>query len=284
MSKVYEKDYDYEVAANKYHLIVARSCPFAQRTDIARSLLGLEDAISKSVVDPIKTEKIWEFKRYEGAKDPVLGVEYVSDVYHNTNPAYDGPYSVPVLADIETGQVVNQESLDIVKDFVTRFQALHTGDAPNLYNEDDREAIDAWVVRISSDIMSAPYKAHGAEDQATYDEQVDIFFTALADIDKALSQHDYLVGNQLTLADIVLYTPLLRFDTVFYPAFQVNQYRLEDFPNLWAYLKKLYHIPAFNQSTDWDEIKEGTYLGKNGRNHFGKEILPAGPQLDQWED
>ncbi|AEA01909.1 MULTISPECIES: glutathione S-transferase C-terminal domain-containing protein [Aerococcus] len=283
MSRVYDKDYDYPVESGRYQLVISQSCPFAQRTDIVRSLLGLEDVIGKSVTSPIKTDKIWDFSNQAGNQDAVLQVEYLSELYHNTDPNYDGPYSVPALVDLTTKEVVSQESLDIIKDFSTRFKDLGTSQVEDLYPADQRAAIDQCFDRIGSDLIGAPAKAHQASEQADYKKYADQFFDSLAEIDQALTGQDYLVGNRLTLADVVLYTPLVRFDTTYYTAFQVNKYRLSDFPHLWDHLQQLHQIPAFHQSTNFQAIKEGTYLGKNGRDSFGKEILPQGPVLDMWE-
>lgn len=283
MTTVYAKDYDYPAESGRYQLVISQSCPFAQRTDIVRSLLGLEQVIGKSVTSPIKTDKIWDFSNQAGNKDAVLGVEYLSELYHNTDPDYDGPYSVPALVDLTTKKVVNQESLDIIKDFACRFKALGTGQVEDLYPQAQAQAIDQSFDWIGADLIGAPAKAHQANNQAEYEQYADQFFDRLTEIDQVLADQDYLVGDHLTLADVVLYTPLVRFDTTYYTAFQVNKYRLSDFPNLWSHLQKLHQIPAFQQSTNFQAIKEGTYLGKNGRDSFGKEILPQGPVLDMWE-
>ncbi|MGX7092930.1 glutathione S-transferase C-terminal domain-containing protein [Hutsoniella sourekii] len=283
MTTVYQKDYDYPVEANKYRLVISQTCPFAQRTDITRSLLGLEEVISLGVTGPIKTDKIWDFSQDPEGQDPVLEVEYVSELYKNTNPDYDGPYSVPVLVDVASKQVVNQESLDIIKDFATRFEPLHQPGAPDLYPEDQRAEIDEWFSRIGSEVMASPYGVLRAEDQESYDQHSDTFFGILEEIDERLASQEYLMGSSLTLADVVLYTPLVRFEPLFYPSFGLNKHRLQDYPNLWAYLQKLYQIPAFKDSTHIEAIRQGSYLGKNGRDYFGREVLPAGPQLKEWD-
>lgn len=283
MSTVYHKDYDYPVVEGRYRLIVSESCPFAQRADIARSLLGLDDAISLSLVDPIKTDNIWEFSNYENGKDEVLDIAYLSAAYHKTNPDYTGPYSVPALVDIESGKVVNQESLDLVKDFATRFQPLQKGDVPEIYPENLKADIDTWFSRVGSDLIGAGFRAGHATDQETYDKNAGIYWQTLSDLDDILSEADYVVGNQLTAADIVVFTPLIRFEIQESPAYRLFKYQLQDFPHLWEYLHRLYQIPAFKDSTNFEAIAKGTYLGRNGRQHFGKEVLPDLPDLSHWE-
>lgn len=284
MAKVYEKDYDYPVEAGRYRLVAAYPCPFAQRATIARELLGLEDAISLAITSNVKTEKIWDFSNQENGIDPILQVAYVSDLYKNTDAEYDGPYSVPVLVDIENKKVVNQESYEIIIDLGTRFKALHSAGAPDLYPEKFRPEIDGWAKRIGRELLGAPFMAGQAEKQAMYDKNAAVFYNAIDELDAHFAEHDYLVGNQLTLADILLFTPILRMDIVYYTAYGLNKKYLQEYRNLWAYMHRLYQIPAFKNSTDFQAIKEGSFLGKNGHAIYTKrQAIPIGPDTAIWD-
>src|SRR5579864_7593211 len=80
----------------RYHLYVARACPWAHRTIIGRRLMGLEQAISISFVDPIRDERGWRFSG--GAfTDPVNDFRFLREAYEATAPGFDGRISVPVL-------------------------------------------------------------------------------------------------------------------------------------------------------------------------------------------
>ncbi len=46
--------------------------------------------------------------------DPINGFEYLSEAYQRSYPGYDDRYSVPVLWDRATGQIVNNESSEII--------------------------------------------------------------------------------------------------------------------------------------------------------------------------
>jgi putative glutathione S-transferase len=56
----------YKAKPGRYHLDVSLACPWAHRTIIVRRLLGLENTISMSVVDPIRDEKGWAFREGRG--------------------------------------------------------------------------------------------------------------------------------------------------------------------------------------------------------------------------
>src|SRR5919107_4198695 len=74
------------VEPGRYRLVVSLACPWAHRAVIVRRLLGLEDAISLAVVDPIRDERGWRFWLTEDHRDPVLAIEYLSEAYLRTDP------------------------------------------------------------------------------------------------------------------------------------------------------------------------------------------------------
>ncbi|MEU8386132.1 hypothetical protein AB0C32_44225, partial [Streptosporangium sp. NPDC048865] len=59
------------VEARRYRLVASRACPFASRAVVSRRLLGLEDAISLAVVDPIQDDRGWSFALGPGGRAPV---------------------------------------------------------------------------------------------------------------------------------------------------------------------------------------------------------------------
>ena len=61
------------VEPGRYHLVVARACPWANRALIVRRLLGLEPVISMGMCGPTHDERSWTFDLDPGGRDPVLG-------------------------------------------------------------------------------------------------------------------------------------------------------------------------------------------------------------------
>src|SRR5207253_4876127 len=52
----------YPAVAERYHLYISLACPWASRTLIARKLLGLEQIIGLTVVDPVRDGRGWAFR------------------------------------------------------------------------------------------------------------------------------------------------------------------------------------------------------------------------------
>ena len=71
---------------------------------------------------------------------------------------------------------------------------------------------------------------------------------------------------------------LARFDSVYYSHFKANLRRITDYPNLWAYARDLYALPAFRETTHFDQIKRHYYVTHPNLNP--SRIVPDGPALD----
>src|SRR6266545_4119643 len=132
----------------RYRLVVSLACPWAHRAIIVRRLLGLENAISLAVVDPIRDERGWRFTLDPDDRDPVLRIEFLADAYRATAADYTGRVTVPAIVDIESGRVVTNDYPQITLDFSTQWQAFHRPDAPDLYPVQLRAEIDELIEPI----------------------------------------------------------------------------------------------------------------------------------------
>jgi len=257
---------------------VSLACPWAHRAIIARTLMGLEDVISMSVVDPIRDERGWAFREGDGhGPDPVNGFQFLSEAYQVSDPAYQGRYTVPVVWDREAGRIVTNDYPELTIQFATEF-AAYANPAIDLYPAGLRPAIDTMNDRLFHTVNNGVYKAGFATSQAAYEEAFDTLFQTLDALDAHLADQRYLIGNQLTISDIHLFTTLVRFDAVYYLHFKCNLRRLVDYPNLWAYACDLYQQPGFGETVNIDHIKRHYYGTHPHLNPTG--IVPKGPTVD----
>jgi glutathionyl-hydroquinone reductase len=265
--------------AGRYHLYVSLACPWAHRAIIVRTLLGLEDVVSMSIVDPIRDERGWAFREGPGhGPDPVCDFQFLSEAYLRTDPSYTGRYTVPCIWDRQTGRLVTNNYPDITIDFETQFTAFHRPGAPDLYPEALRPEIDEVNELVYREVNNGVYRAGFATSQAAYEAAVDALFARLDWLDARLAGQRYLVGGQLTEADIRLFTTLARFDAVYVGHFKCNLRRLVDYPNLWAYARDLYQRPGFGETVDFDHIKRHYYMTHDQLNPT--RIVPKGPLMD----
>ena len=265
--------------AGRYHLYVSLACPWAHRAIIVRRLLGLEDVISMSVVDPIRDERGWAFREGSGhGPDPVCNFRFLSEAYLRTDPSYTGRYTVPCIWDRVTGRLVTNNYPDITIDFETQFTAFHRPGAPELYPPRLRDEIDAVNAVVYDDVNNGVYRAGFSTAQDKYEAAVDALFARLDWLEARLSGQRYLVGDRLTEADIRLFTTLVRFDAVYVGHFKCNLRRLVDYPALWAYARDLYGRPGFGETVSFDHIKRHYYMTHDQLNPT--RIVPKGPLVD----
>ena len=270
----------YKAETNRYHLYVSLACPWASRTLMIRTLKGLEDMISISVVHPLMLEHGWTFEEGEGViGDPIFKARYLHEIYTAVKPDYTGRVTVPVLFDKKTKTIVNNESSEIIRMLNSAFDDL--GAKPGNYVPDQwLEEIDTVNDFVYHRINNGVYKAGFATKQEVYEEEVAALFEALDQMEERLAGQDYLVGNRLTEADIRLFTTLVRFDAVYFGHFKCNLKPLTAYPKLWAYTKRIYQLPGMAQTVNFDHIKRHYYGSHKTINPTG--VIPMGPTLD-WD-
>lgn len=267
----------FPAAAGRYHLYVAMACPWAHRTLIVRALKGLEEVIPISVVHPDMLEHGWEFAG--GHTDDAFGSRYLHQVYTRAQPNYTGRVTVPLLFDTLTGAIVNNESSEIIRMFNDAFQGIGTPrDDTDLYPEHLRDEIDAVNARIYRSVNNGVYRCGFATTQDAYDESVVELFEALDWLEDHFSRQPWLVGDQITEADWRLFPTLYRFDPVYYAHFKCSLRRLQDYPALWRYTRRLYSIPGIAETCDMAQTRRHYFYSHNSINPH--RILPVAPELD----
>ena len=263
----------------RYRLVVSLACPWAHRAIIVRKLLGLEDAISLAIVDPIRDELGWRFTLDPGGQDPVLGISYLSEAYLATDPEYDGRVTVPAIVDTVSGLVVTNDYPQITLDFSTEWKDFHRPGAPRLIPA-QREEMDRLISEIYEDVNNGVYRCGFATSQESYEAAYDALFARLDVLEQRLAERDYLLGEHLSEVDIRLFTTLVRFDAVYHGHFKANRQKLTEFPNLWEYARRLYQQPGFGETVNFDQIKRHYYVTHDTINPNG--IVPKGPDPAVW--
>ncbi len=247
----------FPLEAGRYHLYVARACPWAHRTLIGRRLMGLQDAIDVSFVDPLRDDRGWRFSG-DGYVDPINGWHYLGEAYTAADSAYDARVTVPVLWDKELGTIVNNESADILRMLSTVFAPLAAHPVV-LYPEPLRDQIDALNQHIYDDVNNGVYRSGFAGRQAAYEEAVAALFRTLDELDARLADRRFLFGDEPVETDWRLFTTLVRFDAVYQIHFKCSVRKLVEYANLWPYARDLYQWPGVAETVDFDEIRAHYY-------------------------
>ena len=264
--------------AGRYHLYVSLACPWAHRTLIFRTLKGLEDQITVSVVNALMADEGWTFEPGDGVvADSINHKTRMYEIYQLAKPDYTGRVTVPVLWDKQQQTIVSNESADIIRMLNSAFNKTGAKDG-DYYPEPLREEIDAINDRIYHGLNNGVYRSGFATSQEAYDEAVTDVFNTLDFMETRLSEQRYLAGEQLTEADWRAFTTLIRFDAVYVGHFKCNRQRIADYPALSNYLRELYQHPGVSNTVNIDYTKLHYYGSHESINPT--RIVPGGPKLD----
>ena len=268
----------FKAEAGRYHLYVSLACPWAHRTLIFRTLKGLKDIISLSVVHWYMAENGWTFEAGDGViSDNVNGAEFMHEVYTNAEPKYSGRVTVPVLWDKKTGTIVSNESSEIIRMLNSAFDGVGAR-AGDYYPKALRVQIDELNDRIYNTLNDGVYRCGFASTQAAYEAALTPLFDTLDWLEAKLAKTRYLTGPFITEADWRLFPTLIRFDPVYVGHFKCNLRRIIDYPNLSNYLRDLYQQPGIEETVNMQHIKEHYYGSHETINP--SRVIPMGPDID----
>lgn len=82
-----------------------------------------------------------------------------------------------------------------------------------------------------------------------------LVYEALKKVEAILSKQKCMVGDELTEADIRLFTTILRFDPVYFGHFKCNLLAVRECPNILRWMKMIVAIPGIKSTINMDHIK-----------------------------
>eukprot|EP00667_Euglena_gracilis_P013883 EG_transcript_14349 len=292
--------------ANRYHLYVSLACPWANRCVATLFMKGLDHVVGLSVVHPTwqRTRPDNEEDEHTGwafraptdpplssstghgsfpcdgcIPDPLNGAKFIRDLYDLAGDT-GGKYSVPVLWDSKERTIVNNESSDILRMFNSEFNHLARNPSLDLYPEPLRKEIDEVNEWVYPTINNGVYRCGFATGQEAYNTAFKELFGALDRCEALLTKQRYLVGSQLTEADIRLFMTLIRFDEVYVVYFKTNRNFIHQFPALSNYVRDIYQTPGVKEAINMQHIKTHYFTSHPKLNFYA--VIPAGGE-PWWE-
>lgn len=266
----------YTPQPNRYRLYVGWSCPWAHRTLVVRTLKGLEDTIDVTLLQGDANAGGWRLP------EPVHGCQTLAELYRYGKTGYTGRSTVPMLWDTQTHSIVNNESAEIIEILNSEFNEYAAHPELDLAPEDLQYAIERWNEIIYQTVNNGVYRCGFAQTQTAYDKAYIELFATLDRINELLTTQAYLCGDRLTLADVRLFTTLIRFDLVYHTLFKCNRRRIRDYPQLQTYIYQIYHLPGVATTCNFPTILQDYYGNLFPLNPGG--IIPQLPDLSYLTD
>jgi glutathionyl-hydroquinone reductase len=196
-------------APHRYQLFLSRGCPRSLRVSITLDLLQLNSSVT-TVFLPSPT-----------AAGSLRGA------YEATWHRYDGPLTVPALCDRWSGRVVSNHTPDILRDIADHLSEQGCARLPRLRPPALAADIDAIGKLIETDLTPADRRAAS--------------LAALDLLDRRLRSGPYVLGEELTAADVDLWVALVQPDTAAL---------LSRYDRLRSYVRRMGGHPAFRGRGD----------------------------------
>ncbi|MFM7454766.1 MAG: glutathione S-transferase C-terminal domain-containing protein [Cyanobium sp.] len=249
-------------------LIVGRSCPWAHRTWLVWSLRELGATIELVVVEPDPQAGRWQFA------PPFEGCTSLLELYRRCGAGPQVRATVPLLYSRSRSQVLVGESARLIE-LLNHWPAPAA--APDLDPPEQRQSTAAWRQRLQHSVNDGVYRCGFARTQAAYDRAEAELFATLEEADQSLAFSPWLSGAQPSLADVQLFTTLIRLELVYAPLFGVSRRPLWQLPALWRWRSRFHALPGVAASC-WPQAWRRDYFGALFPLH-PSGIVPAGPEL-----
>ncbi|MEB3335198.1 MAG: glutathione S-transferase C-terminal domain-containing protein [Cyanobacteriota bacterium] len=263
-------------AAEPHHhaLIVGRSCPWAHRAWLVWTLRHLEPSLRLVIVEPDPEAGRWRFS------EPFLGCASLADLYRRSGGNHKARATVPVLVHLPSGRILLNESARVIE-LLNQWPA--PAQAPDLDPEPEREAIQGWRDRLQDAVNDGVYRCGFARTQRAYDAAQAALFDGLEAVDQALRLQEsqgrrwLCTATEASLADVVLFPTVIRWEMVYAPLFGCGQRPLWQLDALWRWRSRFFALPgvaATCVAADWrrDYFSALFPLHPSG-------LVPAGPDL-----
>jgi len=156
----------------------------------------------------------------------------------------------------------------------------------DLLPKDLQQKIDESNDWTYNDINNGVYKSGFASTQEAYEKNVLQLFKSLDRAEAHLAEQasknagPYYYGQNITEADVRLYTTIVRFDPVYVQHFKCNIRDIRSgYPHLHKWVRNLYwNVEAFGSTTEFEHIKKHYTKSHKQINPFS--ITPVGPTPD----
>ena len=228
----------------RYHVYLGNACPWCHRVGLTLALRGLLGGVSVTRMDddPERASRGgWCFSA--DAPDPLCGANDLREVYDRCTPggAYTGRCTAPLLVDLRTGEIISNESGDIVRMLnqldLDLPEAEGGGEerAVDLYPAELRAAVDATNAWVYEAVNNGVYRCGFATTQAAYERAEGDVHEGLARCEALLGASRFLCGDVVTEADVRLLPTICRFDGVYASFFRCGRRQIRsDYPQVWS--------------------------------------------------
>ncbi len=252
-----------EIDLNKYknlYLLVGSTCPWCHRLIIAYTLLNLSNKIKIIFLKPKYKTGEWIFKK------DFYNCKNLKEVYSRCNKTKILRATAPVFINYKAQEMklISNESRDILNIFNSSIFNSSLDSDLIIKNCDE-----GLLELINEDINNGVYKCGFARNQTAYNEASQKLFSALATIEKTLQDNGgpWLLGNEISIADIYLFPTIIRWEFVYSKLFKCTAKEIYFFKNIILWRYNFFNLKDISKTCSY----------KNWLQDYYKAIFPLNP-------
>ena len=252
-----------EIDINEYknlYLLVGSTCPWCHRLIITYTLLNLSNKIKIIFLEPKYKTGEWVLKK------DFYNCKNLKEVYSQCDQTKIFRATAPVLINYNARKMklISNESRDILK--ILNSSIFNSSSKTNLFIKNcEEELLDL----INEDINNGVYKCGFARNQSAYDKASQKLFSALATIENILKDKGgpWLLGNEISVADIYLFPTIIRWEFVYSKLFKCTAKEIYFFKNIILWRYNFYNLKGISK----------TCCDKNWLHDYYQAIFPLNP-------
>jgi len=258
----------------RFILFASYSCGWSHRVMLARIFKQVEDLVPLYIIGgkrmqgyPMNNNEIFRLPNTQ------IDIVYLHQLYSLHDKQYTGRATIPILWDSLTKTIVCNESSVLLR-ALNRLN--YKNNTPNFYPVHLQDEIDRWNKNIYENLSNAVYRVGFSidiEEKARCVLEIEKFLMSIED---HFGEYSFLVGEQLTEADLCIFPTLIRFDICYYALFKCSTAPLSSYKNIMSYARRIYQMPGVAQSVNFDVM-----YNASKENDIGDGvIILAAPYVD----
>tara|TARA_B100000886_G_scaffold325943_1_gene271993 strand:+ start:172 stop:1116 length:945 start_codon:yes stop_codon:yes gene_type:complete len=265
------KEYDINNQNGKIYLFVGNSCPWCQRTLLIHKLKNLSKEIKVIFLKADIEHGEWKFN------EAFKGFTRLSNLYKRANKKIIFRATLPILISCVKDEIniLSNESSQIIR--LLNLIKSNSKDSTLRINDCNQKILDL----IHNNINDGVYKCGFARNQSSYEKASKNLFSALNEVENSLQKNkgDWILGEELTYADIYLFPTLIRWELIYSKLFKCTEQELSKFEKIIEWRLKFFKLSNVDKTCHDNEWKKDYYKALFPLNP--NQLIPVLPSLKE---
>ena len=264
-------EYDINYENGRIYLLVGNSCPWCQRTLLIHKIKNLSKEVTVIFLKADIEHGEWIFNK------TFKGLTRLSDLYKKANKKIIFRATLPLLISFVKDEIIilSNESSQIIK--LLNSIKSKAKDNPLKINDCNQKLLDL----IHNNINDGVYKCGFARNQLSYEKASKNLFAALSIVEISLQKNkgDWILGEELTYADIYLFPTLIRWELIYSKLFKCTEQELSNFEKIIEWRLKFFKLSNVDKTCYDNEWKKDYYKALFPLNP--NQLIPVLPSLKE---